>query len=233
MRILFCLALFVSINSNAAQESVVWGTDEWEGFTNKNGTGFYHELMSQLFPSPQYQIQISYLPWKRSLMYLERKSIDMTGAMPASNKFYMSSSPILSETIYAVYLADNTSICCNFEDKLGSHRSGYDVDLFYRALPRKTKAVTVKDAQDGIKFVLNGKVDYFVDVGSVVASIIAQYPEGTLKQKEIGSFPLYWAFTKNQKGKYLKTQFDGRLEEMRQTGELLKLYDSHKLIMPH
>lgn len=210
----------------------MWGTDVWEGFTNKNGTGFYHELMTQLFSDSQYQLTVSYFPWKRSLMYLEKDAIDMTGAMPATNKFYMSSAPVLSETIYAVYLTKNKSICCDFNSKLGSYRSGYEKDLFKHAMPNAVKAVDVKDAHEGIKLVLSGKVDYFVDVGSILSSTIARDSQAGLSKKAVGSFPLYWAFAKTSKGKLLKTHFDGRIKQLKKSGELLKLYSSYQLIMP-
>ncbi|NVK26272.1 MAG: transporter substrate-binding domain-containing protein [Gammaproteobacteria bacterium] len=215
----------------ALNKPIIWGTDVWDGFTNTDGTGFYHALIPKIFPSPDYSIEINYLPWKRSLLYLESGKVHMSGALPATNTFYLSEAPVLTETLFAVYVDKSEQECCDFTNKIGSYRNGYENEIFNRAFPDNDNAVSVSSGSEGIKLLLRGKVDYFVDIGSVLERLILDFP-ADLKLQAVGSYPLYWAFNKTLHGQDLKRHFDKKIKELRQSGQLEDLYLSYGLTPP-
>jgi ABC-type amino acid transport substrate-binding protein len=230
---LLCSLLLLAVlpSSHATQSKIVWGTDSWEGFTNRDGTGFYHELMKAVFPPSEYKMDVHYLPWKRNITNLELSRVDMTGALPKRQDFHYSNSPVLFQTIYLVS-SKNRSL--NEEDlhgKLGAYRDGYENDIFYAALPKQIKGVGVDDVKKGIELLIHGKIDFFIDIESVIKP--AQEQLGVeLNYTPIGSYPLHWAFAKGTKGELLKQKFDRRWAELDKSGELTRLYGQYNVQKP-
>lgn len=42
-------------------------TDEWSSYTNKDGTGYYFDVLRAIFPAPEYELDIKIVPYARSL----------------------------------------------------------------------------------------------------------------------------------------------------------------------
>jgi polar amino acid transport system substrate-binding protein len=232
LRSLTLLFLFFSLHSVASQP-VVWGTDSWNNFTNVNGTGFYHELINSIYDKAHYDVSVEYLSFARSLRALHEGSIDLTGALPKTDDFYQSARPILSEHIYMVVNGENPPFCCDTTNKVGAYRSGYKEEVFYAALPHEARGVEVASAEDGLKLLSAGKVDYVVDVQSMLLPLLANPNYGSMSMHSVGYYDLYWSFARTEKGRELKTQFDVKLEQLRESGELSTLYKKYQLTMPH
>ncbi len=71
---LFALILF-PIKSFAVDVMVT--TDYWENYTNKDGTGFYLDVLKEAFPSSQYNLIIKHMPYKRTLDMVEKGKSDI------------------------------------------------------------------------------------------------------------------------------------------------------------
>ncbi|GAB1098886.1 MAG: hypothetical protein Sw2LagPseu_04230 [Shewanella algae] len=52
-------------------------TASWGGYTETNGEGYYFELLRRVFPEPEWQLEIQFVPFPRSLYMLEREQVDM------------------------------------------------------------------------------------------------------------------------------------------------------------
>ena len=215
-----------------AKTTVNWGTDVWAGFTETNGDGFYHQLMSEVFNNNDYQIKIEYLSWKRSLKYLQQGTIDTTGSMPLNAQFYFSDAPILTETIYAIVYKNDEQQCCHSADMIGAYRHGYEQEVFYQAIPSEVNGVGVDSADQGIELLLEGKVDFYVDIGSILKNSLQSEDRQALALKAIGQYELHWAFSHTPEGHALKTHFDNRIRELKRSGWLQKLYQQYQLDFP-
>lgn len=226
--LLFLISFSVSANSVVTVE---WGTDEWNGFTDQDGTGFYHDLMNQIFPSPKFNLEVSYFPWKRSIKHLSQADIDMTGGMPQSPDFYQSKKPVLSEKILLVSI--DKLHAEDLEHKLGAYRAGYDDVIFYAALPDNVAGIEVKDVEQGLALLTQGKVDFYIDTEILISRVFGEnISKGDMQTSEVGYFELYWSFAKNEKGKRLKYQFDNTLDQLDKSGMLRSLYDKYDIAMP-
>ena len=231
MRSLTLLFLIFTMHS-AASQPVVWGTDSWDNFTNVDGTGFYHELINRIYDKAHYDVSVEYLSFARSLRALHEGSIDLTGALPKTNDYYQSALPVLSENIYMVVDGENYPFCCDTTNKIGAYRSGYKDEVFHAALPYEAEGVEIASAEDGLKLLNAGKVDYVVDVQSILLPLLANPNYGNMSMHSVGFYDLYWSFARTDKGRKLKTQFDIRLKQLRDSGELSKLYKKYQLTMP-
>lgn len=52
-------------------------TASWGGYTETNGEGYYFEMLRRVFPEPEWQLEIQFVPFPRSLYMLEREQVDM------------------------------------------------------------------------------------------------------------------------------------------------------------
>ena len=214
---------------------VKWGTDAWPNFTDRNGTGFYHELLSEIYDEPQYSLRVEYFPWQRTLKNLAIGEIDLTGALPKTNSFYQSKWPVLTEDINVISLNDSELNSRYLSSSVGAYRSGYEVDVFYAALPKSAKGVPVESVEQALMLLKKGKVDYFVDLRSIITPLIEKDKGAqglNMKVKTIGRYKLYWSFVYSDKGKRLKQHFDEEIDRLLRSGNLLSMYQKYSLEMP-
>lgn len=73
MFILFSIPCMVS----GAASKVTVVTDEWANFTNADGTGYYLELLERIYPAPEYELDISFMPYARSLIMVKNNKADV------------------------------------------------------------------------------------------------------------------------------------------------------------
>ncbi|GGW84682.1 substrate-binding periplasmic protein [Alteromonas halophila] len=234
-RVLSCLLLITLTLPLNARVQVIWGTDVWEGYTEPDGTGFYQELIALIFPSQEFDVEIEYLAWKRVSWNLRHQHIDMTGALHETDDYYLSATPVLSERILAL-TRNNTPLDMRssalLKNLVGAYRSGYEDDIFHEIVPEKVTGVPVDSPELAISLLTNNKIDYYVELESMLASKEDTVSSAGLSERHVGTFHLYWAFTKTPKGKYIKTHFDRALETLRQNGKLASLYKKYDLMMP-
>ena len=214
---------------------VKWGTDVWPNYTNRDGTGFYHELLSAIYSEPQYSLRVDYFPWQRTLKNLATGEIDLTGSLPKSASFYQSKWPVINEDINVVLLNDDALNSDYLSSNVGAYRAGYEDDVFYAALPKSAKGVPVESAEQALALLKKGKVDYFVDLRSIITPLMdkEQTDQGSLvKVRTIGRYKLYWSFVYNEQGQRLKRHFDDQIEILRNNGVLQSMYEKYNLELP-
>lgn len=235
MKHIVFLLLFFCTGVGAADSTVVkWGTDHWEGFTDYNGTGFYHELINEIFPSPTYAVEVSYFPWKRSLRHLSQADIHMTGAMPKNDKFYQSEKPLLKANIVLVSKTQKDFTELDLKNKIGAYRAGYDDVIFYAVMPSSVSGIAVQNVSQGLSLLKQGKVDFYVDTENLTYQFFGEsIQRKELFSKEVGHLQLYWSFAKTDTGERLKRQFDKQMLALEQKGILSELYAKYSLEIPH
>jgi polar amino acid transport system substrate-binding protein len=214
---------------------VKWGTDVWPNYTDRDGTGFYHELLSAIYSEPEYSLRVEYFPWQRTLKNLATGEIDLTGSLPKSASFYQSKWPVINEDINVVSLNDEAINSGYLSSNVGAYRAGYEDDVFYAALPKSAKGVPVESAEQALALLKKGKVDYFVDLRSIIIPLMdkEQTDQGSLvKVRTIGRYKLYWSFVYNEQGKRLKRHFDDQIEILRSNGVLQSMYEKYNLELP-
>ena len=62
MKYLLIMSLFVFVPALVQAEDVSVVTDEWQGYTEKDGTGLYLDIINAAFPSPEYNVIIKHVP---------------------------------------------------------------------------------------------------------------------------------------------------------------------------
>ena len=227
------LLLLSTSQTSFAKQSIHWGTDEWQNMTQQNGYGFYHDLMNAIFPPKKFDLSVSYFPWPRVIFTLDKKAIDMTGALPARAQYHQSSQPVLSETIKVVVPKAklNDFQIDNIKQYRGSWRKGYKEDIVHYVLTPPVPGTYVSSIKQAFEFMLTNKVDYYLDIDELVSKELAHTDE-TFHTFDVGFFHLYWTFSNTEKGKALKSHFDKQWRVLSNNGRLSALYKKYGLRQP-
>ncbi len=63
------ISIFCVVPDTNAEDIMV-ATDIWEDYTNKDGSGYYLDILRAAFPEPDFTLIIRYMPYKRALMLM-------------------------------------------------------------------------------------------------------------------------------------------------------------------
>ncbi len=76
LTLIILVVALLPLQSHAETITVV--TDTWENYTNPDGTGFYLDVLREVFPASRYSLQVEYLPYKRTITMVEQGKADIT-----------------------------------------------------------------------------------------------------------------------------------------------------------
>lgn len=224
------LLFVMPVQSTEQKQQIYWGTDEWANFTNKDGTGYYHELLNLIYPANAYELEVKYLPWQRVLYQLDNQTIDFSGAMPKNDKYHFSSIPVLSQPIHIVISA-NKADKFNVNDikqYRGVWRRGYKKDIVDIAFPNGVVGTNANDVSTALKLLNEGRVDYYIDVEEVLNQYKIQ-TNSDFRIINVGHYQLFWAFSKTERGLKLKQHFDHQYQTISDSKQLGKLKQKYKI----
>ncbi len=83
MMSLICLLLLPShLLANPVQlvegpSVVTISTDSWLGYTNKDGSGYYFDILKRVFPKPEWQLKIEMVPFSRVRYLIDHDRVNM------------------------------------------------------------------------------------------------------------------------------------------------------------
>ncbi|MCF6457777.1 transporter substrate-binding domain-containing protein [Pseudoalteromonas sp. MMG024] len=211
-----------------------WATDSWPNYTDKDGSGLYHELMSSVFHSG-HELNVQYAPWLRALELVKSGNADFTGAMPLNSNYVMSQHIVLSQPISVLikkaYL--DSEILTQLPELVGVWRSGYRNELLSGELKSKVKGVPTESTESGFNLVRHNRVDYLIDVRTILTTHLAKQPDKSeFELVDIGSLNLYMAFSKSERGKRIAKLFDSRVTELKKSGKLAEIYNKYQQTLP-
>lgn len=229
-----------SASQNQASKVLTVVTEEWKGYTNKDGTGSYWEMVDEIFKGSKYKIKKIIYPWKRAEETVKKGEADaIIGVYEGEKhltypKFYIDRDDI--DIIYKVS-DQKFSDPKDLEDKRVAWRNGYTKD-FMGYLKYPSKIVTYIELKAGLLMLNAGRVDYVIDYDTdiVPALVDAKLDKRDFEIKPIfRGAKIYMAFG----GKFaeeLKSAFEKGFDRTLKDGTLERIYSSgpwNKDFMPY
>lgn len=236
---LFLLSVFLFSpatfsNTNDISKPVRWVTDSWPNYTNQDGTGLYHELMRSIFYEAN-EFNVQYAPWLRSLELVKSGGADLTGAMPLNPTFIMSKHIVLSQPISLLVRKDRYAKVSESDlpKLVGVWRSGYKNELLNDTIKPLVNGVETENTESGFNLVRYKRVDYLIDIRTILATHLANQPDKAEFQLiDISSLNLYMAFSNSVRGQYIANLFDMRFSELEKSGRLSEIYQKYQQVVP-
>lgn len=246
--LLICLVsvlLCASVTEAAPKDVIRYHTEEWQGVTNRDGTGLYHDIMRAIFNARGMEVKTSYFPFRRAVMNIESGTADITGGT-----FKESTEYILSR--YPVWVNKNSVLF--HKDYLPGWRG---LPTFEASLNEVISAPEVGDAFGiksyeassralAIRMMLDGRKRYYLDDHAILKDLVNGGPglafEAGTTPARLGAVDWseyalrnvrtrYWfmVFPNNERGRSVRDIFDEEFKKLHQSGELRRLYQKWNL----
>jgi polar amino acid transport system substrate-binding protein len=220
------LPLLLTLLTFVAQsQNIVVATDEWEGYTNKDGTGYYFELIKHVFSEDKLDYKI--VPYARSLnMLTDRKSDVVLGVYEGELPDEIYSKHIIEQDqvdgAISLAIAKNWKGISSLEGKKVVAKIDYAFDTITDV---KMHYSEKRDLTNMLKMLQNGRVDAVLDYKADITTAqenLKFTPKYVVKNAILSS-PVYFVFANTVKGKALKLRFDTKVQELIESGALKQM----------
>ncbi len=212
--------------------------DEWPGFTNKDGTGVYWEIIKAVYEPAGIKVITNVVPWKRAILMVYHNESDAivgdyySKAQSGRSYLYPNWHISVEDPIVAIFKRKTLpnwhlqGVKALDGRTLGWIR-GYDYD------PKGWWDVSVKHhglstIHSGLKMLIADRLDVLLDYASAIkdeAQKIGMDMERTyeLHPVKLGE-KLFLKFSKTERSKTLIKIFDSRMDLMTSSHEVVRIY---------
>ena len=217
-------------------------TPIWQGYTNEDGTGFYHTLFRAIFDPKKYNLEFTYALFNRSQKLLIDGEVDAVPAAYADEsrntiypKWHMG-----TDFINALYLKTTIQEWQGEQSLTGKTVGwvrGYNFDEYGIVKSRVNKHI-LRTVESGIKMLERGRIDVLLDYESEITPVVEELGIDTRvfnQENTIPGLKLYMEFSNTKRGKILATIYDRGMERLFQSGKLQNWflqYDGVEYIRP-
>ena len=234
--VLFCIIfLFTSgsIPSAGADplKEVVSVSPSWENFTNKDGTGLYHEILARIFSPLGIRVTHKYTNAKRGMYLLKHDLADLYTCRTDVNdfpEFMIARHQMYEGQFYAVFKKSR------FTDWQGiSSLSGHKVlwRRGYYKISDFNVNIIAMETDSGVSAL--GQVsldrgDFYIDDLNLIEESFSRsiFPinRAAYRIEPVGKRTYHPVFKKSKRGKAIMAVFDAGMEKLCHTGELKKIF---------
>jgi ABC-type amino acid transport substrate-binding protein len=238
----YLLTLFIALyllNINVVSaETIRWVTESWDNYTNQDDSGLYHDIIRAAFDG--HQLEITYVPWKRSLLEVKNGTADMTGATSFVDGYIPSRYVMLATPISILF--DKRKITYtdlrSLEKYIAVWPNPYEEELILESNKAFIKGFSVQEREAAYRLLVSGRADYFLDTRGLHQSwleALSKDPESKSQASDyqivdISCLDLFMIFSDNARGQRLKDIFDIGIARLILNGQLSQLYEKYHLV---
>ena len=210
---------------------VIWVTESWQNYTNKDGTGLYHELFNTVFQHSPYNIHVKYLPWNRALREIETKKANISGALPNNGKHLFSNMPIITQPISILVSKTKSDLTQQqISNLMGVWPQFYAEEIIQPSISPYINGVSAHYRKDALNLLQMKKVDYYIDIRSMLEMQLASLPITEQERyhiQDLSILKLFLIFSDDPKGKNLKLYYDKRVQALLDQNILQNIYQKY------
>ena len=216
--------LWFSLNSEA--ESIDVATDTWKGFSEKDGSGLYFDVLREVFTPHNIAINISFLPHSRATASVRRAENDMVPGVYTDffPEHYYSKFPIEMESVDAA-MRKETFLEWRQRGTIDSYhvaaRYGAFLNQYYDVGEKYTEIRTIEAM---IKMLSSGRIDVVLNYKREMEDAIkSMQVDNVVIVESMFKRPAYFVFADTEKAQRLKRLFDQAMPEIIKSGKMKKL----------
>ncbi len=233
MKQLILSLIFIVVYSASFAQTVSFCSEEWVGFTDANGTGYYWDVLRAVYKTEGIEILHTKVPFIRCLKTLEQKQMfDGAAACFKTSErqvlFTFAEHRIHYTSYGIVYMkGKNINNLSDIKSKVGKVR-GYD---FSDWLPSNLDIYPLSSTVQALKMLKLERIKYFAedlqDVDMTIRKL--KLDSNDYIRKSFHTKSLFVPFTKNARGKKMADIFDSGLVKIYESGELEKIVKKYNL----
>lgn len=233
--LLIVLCTFASLAqaSTPVPGKIVLASEEWNDYTNKDGSGLAWDVLRQVFEPAGITVHTRSVPYTRSIGLAQRGEVDGcvgTYRDEASGVLYPRWN-FDADHVYALGLATAPTPTLA---TLGKYRLAWVRGYKYEGYLPNVQRFNQIERRDGILPMLqHGRADFYIDALTEAQYVLSQSQDPTpFKLTHIAELPLYIGFADTERGRALMGVYDQRLASLVKTGELKAIFERWKQPYP-
>jgi polar amino acid transport system substrate-binding protein len=202
-------------------------TGEWERYTEKDGSGYYFDVLRAIYEPLGIALKIKHIPFIRGFSLLQSGDYDVF--LGVNNGLFetewYSSHPLETDQLSILIHASLEENWEGVESLKILRSAGRPGDFSYRDFNIGKNHIEVNDSDAMIKMLVAGRIDAAIDYElSLISSLKKVAPKNNFIIKN-SNFKnnLYFIFYPSEKGLSLQSIFDREMIKLRQSGKLREL----------
>ncbi|MBN2651249.1 MAG: transporter substrate-binding domain-containing protein [Spirochaetales bacterium] len=222
-----------------SQTTILIATPEWEGSTNKDGTGLYFDIVRAVFEPAGYKVDYKIMPWKRAMKSVENSQADIIVGM----YYYEESSdevPIM-KTIYPkwpIYIEETAVVfkkskfpnwagISSLHGQTAVWPRGYNYHLFLGDIVPDWSETD--NSELGLKMLEGDRMTFYIDAANDIDSAFVSLgmDRSIYRTEIIMTENLYVGFSQTARGQKLADLYDQRIQVLIKSGELKKIFEKN------
>ncbi|MGI4993516.1 substrate-binding periplasmic protein [Halobacteriovorax sp. GFR7] len=239
IKLLLTVTLFHAtlLNASFASEikTIEISTPKWDGFTNKDGTGLYFELVKKAYSLSNIKVNYTFVPWPRAVKYVNENLKDaMLGAYNSDEESIYPNYPIDVEYTLVIYKKSSLKAWKGVEGLKGQRVywvRGYN---YHEYIKTKLDWRELQDTNQGLKLLEKGRIKFFIDSNNTLMPKLKELKFDLSKYviKPVITKNLYVRFSRTKKSQELIKIFDQNMARLLKTKDLEKIYKKWNHKMP-
>lgn len=230
---LCAVALLVQADQAPVPGKITLASEEWNDYTNKDGSGLAWDVLRQVFEPAGITLQTRSEPYTRSVGLAQRGEVDgWVGSYrdEASGVLY----PYWhfdSDHIYALGLATTPTPSLA---TLGNYRLAWVRGYKYEEYLPNLHHFNQIERRDGILPMLqHARADFYIDALTEARYVLGQaHDPSQFRLTPIAELPLYIGFADTDRGRALMAVYDQRMTALVKSGELKPIFEHWKQPYP-
>ncbi|MFL1546519.1 substrate-binding periplasmic protein [Pseudomonas sp. O39] len=231
--IMMCASSLVLADEAPVPGKVMLASEEWNNYTNKDGSGLAWDVLRQVFEPADITLQTRTVPYTRSVGLAQRGEVDgWVGAYRDEARGVLYPHwHFDADHLYALGLATAPTPSLA---TLGNYRLAWVRGYRYEAYLPNLHHFNQIERRDGILPMLqHARVDYYIDSLTEAKHVLSQSDEPSqFKLTHIAELPLYVGFADTERGRALMAVYDRRMAALVKNGELKPIFERWKQPYP-
>ena len=229
----FCVAEKTSFTQYQSQyiKSISVVAPEWEGYTHKDGSGLYWDILRAIYEPSGIKVKTRIVPWNRALKMVSkyRTYNAIIGEYRDSEENVIFPSFPIDVEHLSLLSKKSYNHPWDGLHSLTNKRVGWikGFELIVES-KRDFKLKEFRDIEEGIKMLNAGKIDFIIDISDEVM-MASQTFKLSKEEYSINEFPvikdIYTAFSDDNLSRALIEIYNQRIPKLVASGELAAIYE--------
>ncbi|AQS35395.1 amino acid ABC transporter substrate-binding protein, PAAT family [Shewanella psychrophila] len=227
-RLILIVLSAIPINGLTEPTRIHIVTENWVGYTNHDGSGYYFDIVRRIFPAEEWQLKIDIVPFSRVRYLLHYNKADMAlGFYPDDKtRSIYSDIPIEVDTVDVAITPELAALWQGI-DSLAQKKVQALLDYrFDELIPVPMYYEESVNLLDLLNRVNQGKIDAVLDYKPAMLTKVGDLnqPKQFVILEDVFRLEVYFVFSQTEKGESLKMHFDRELQKLIDSGELDRLF---------
>lgn len=211
---------------------VISTSPSWDSFTNRDGTGLYHEILYHVFAPHQIKVIHKYTNAKRGIHMVQTGQADFYTCRSEVDDFpdlFLGRYQMYEGKFYAIFKKNRIPDWQGNASLAGrkvAWRRGY-----YTASEMKADIIVreVDSGRSALGQLIMDRVDFYVDDLNLINESMSksEFPvsRGDYRIEPVGRRTYHPVFKKNSRGKIILDLYDRGMEHLHRSGKLRQIFD--------